>query len=217
VHDAGGAAILLPLVGDRFSLLEVLARLDGLLLAGGGDIRPHHFGQTAQVKLRSVDPPRDEAELFLVRQALDGDLPILAICRGMQLLNVALGGTLCQDIGEQMPEAMKHDFYAEYPRWKHAHAVSVYPGSRLAGIVDAPRLLVNSFHHQCVKDIARGLLVTAAAPDGVVEAVELPERDFVIGVQWHPEELIDRDPRMKRLMEAFVAAARDYARVPRVR
>jgi putative glutamine amidotransferase len=208
LHAAGGAPVLLPLHDDHAALLEMVSRLDGLLLSGGGDVAPHRFGQTTLARLRSVDPERDEIELWLVRQALESDLPTLAICRGMQILNVALGGTLCQDIETQLPEALRHDFYAEYPRTHKGHGLHVAPASHLGRILGCDTLEVNSFHHQCLKEVAPPLQVTAQAPDGVIEGVELPGSRFFVGVQWHPEELTDVDPRMRGLFEAFVEAAR---------
>jgi putative glutamine amidotransferase len=199
---------LLPLHHDRAALQELVSGLDGLLLSGGGDVAPHRFGQTKSAPLRSVDPPRDEMELSLVRQALESDLPTLAICRGIQILNVALGGTLYQDINTQLPGALRHDSRTDCPRTHKAHAVHMVSESRLWHILGCDTLDVNSFHHQCLKEVAPSLQVTAQAPDGVIEAVELPEGRFVVGVQWHPEELIGVDPRMRGLFEAFVAAAR---------
>jgi len=207
LHLAGAAPVLLPLHDDHAALLEMLSRLDGLLLSGGGDVAPHRFGETEAAPLRSVDPPRDEMELWLVRQAVESDLPMLAICRGMQVLNVALGGTLYQDIKTQLPEALRHDFYAEYPRTHRGHSLDVVPESYLGRILGCDTLDVNSFHHQCLKEVAPALRVTARAPDGVIEGVELPDNRFSIGVQWHPEELVDTDPRMKGLFEALVEAA----------
>ncbi len=203
---AGGAPVLLPLLDDE-TLLAAYQRLDGLLLAGGGDIAPHHFGEVRQAKLSSVDPPRDRVELLLARQAVSDDLPLLAICRGHQVLNVALGGTLYQDIVTQTPQALRHNFHPEYPYNYLGHEVRIEPGTHLADILGAGRLGVNSFHHQSAKDVARGFRVTASAPDGVVEAIEARDKRFVIGVQWHPEELVADDPRMKHLFEAFVSEA----------
>jgi putative glutamine amidotransferase len=208
LHVAGGAPVLLPLHNEHAALLEMVARLDGLLLSGGGDVAPQLFGEKRLAPLRSVDLPRDEMELWLVRQAVQRNLPTLAICRGIQILNVALGGTLYQDIKSQLPGALRHDFHGDYPRTYKGHALHVKTGNRLGHILGCDALEVNSFHHQCLKEVASALQVTAQAPDGVIEGVELPGSHFVIGVQWHPEELIDVDPRMRGLFEAFVEAAR---------
>lgn len=208
LHVAGGAPVLLPLLDGDEALLDIYQRLDGLLLAGGGDIAPHHFGETRFARLRRVDPPRDRAELLLARQAVKDDLPVLAICRGIQVLNVASGGTLYQDISVQIPHALRHDFHPEHSRNYLGHEVCTQPGTRLAGILGGERFGVNSFHHQSIKGVAPGLQVTAYAPDGVIEAVEAQGNRFVIGVQWHPEDLIDDNPRMRQLFEAFSEEAR---------
>ncbi len=208
LRAVGGAPILIPLLEDDETLLDVCERLDGLLLAGGGDIKPQRFGQTRLAKLKSVDPPRDRVELLLVRRAVDDGLPVLAICRGLQVLNVALGGTLYQDISMQVPNALRHDFHPDHPRNYLGHDVLVRPGTRLADVVGVGRLAVNSFHHQSAKDVAPALAVAASAPDGVIEAVECQDRRFIVGVQWHPEDLVEDDPRMKRLFGAFVEEAR---------
>jgi len=205
---AGALPVLLPLLQLRDTQQELLGRLDGLLLSGGGDVEPRFFGQERLARLRSVDRLRDEMEMWLARQAVERDVPMLAICRGMQVLNVALGGTLYQDIKTQLPGALRHDFYAEYPRGHRGHALEVVSGTRLAHILGCTTLSVNSFHHQCLEEVASPLRVTATAPDGLVEAVELPGRRFMVGVQWHPEELIEGDPGMRGLFEAFVQAAR---------
>ncbi len=210
VEAAGGAPVLLPLLNDE-TLLDTYQRLDGLLLTGGGDVAPRHFGQVRQTRLVGVDPPRDRAELALIRRAVSDDLPLLAICRGVQMLNVALGGTLYQDIPTQLPGALQHNFRLGYPRNYLGHEVLVTQGTRLADILGVRRLGVNSLHHQAAKDIASDLCLAAGAPDGIVEALEAPSKRFIVGVQWHPEELADHDPRMKRLIEVFVSEARRHS------
>ena len=204
---AGGAPILIPLLDDEQALAGIYQQLDGLLLAGGGDIEAHHFGQKRLAKLSGMDRPRDRAELWLTRRAFEDDLPVLGICRGVQMLTVALGGTLVQDIPAQVPGALRHNFHPDHPRNYLGHEVVVEHGTRLADILSAARTRVNSFHHQSVQDVPPVLRVTAHASDGVVEAVEAPDKRFVVGVQWHPEELVGDDPRMKRLFETLVEAA----------
>lgn len=203
----GGAPILVPLLHDDEALVEICEKLDGLLLAGGGDIAPHRYGQVRSAHLVSVDPPRDRVELLLARHAVNRDLPTLGICRGLQMLNVALGGTLYQDISTQIPDALRHNFHPEYPPTYLGHDVVVERGTRLASIVGAGRLAVNSFHRQSVANVAPGLAVAASAPDGVIEALEAPDRRFLMAVQWHPEHLIDDQVRMRWLLEAFVKEA----------
>lgn len=204
---AGGAVVLVPLLENEQALFDIYQRLDGLLLAGGGDVAPHHFGQKRMARLSSVDTARDRVELLLTRRAFDDGLPLLAICRGVQMLNVALGGTLFQDIPAQIPGALRHNFHPDHPRNYLGHEVEIERGTRLADILGSLRVGVNSFHHQSVQAVAPVLRVSALAPDGVIEALESPERRFVLGVQWHPEELVWDDGRMRRLFEAFVAAS----------
>jgi putative glutamine amidotransferase len=206
VQVAGGTPVLLPLLDDE-TVLDIYERLDGLLLVGGGDIAPRHFGEARSPGLKRVDLPRDRVELLLTRRAVEDGLPLLAICRGIQVLNVALGGTLFQDIGRQISQALRHDFAPGFPRNHLGHEVGVNPGTRLVEILRANRLGVNSFHHQSLKHVAPGLLVAAMAPDGVIEAVEMPQPRFVIGVQWHPEELMEDDLGMRGLFQVFVEEA----------
>jgi putative glutamine amidotransferase len=203
---AGGAPVLLPLLDDG-TLLDIYQRLDGLLLVGGGDVDPRSFGEVRQARLSGVDRPRDRAELCLTRRAIRDDLPLLAICRGLQVLNVALGGTLYQDIPRDLPDALEHNLRFGHPRNYLGHEVLITPGSGLAEVLGAERLDVNSLHHQAAKDVAPNLRIAACAPDGVVEGLEAPQNTFVVGVQWHPEELTEDDARMQRLFEAFVSQA----------
>jgi putative glutamine amidotransferase len=147
-------------------------------------------------------------ELTLARWAMGEGKPLLAICRGIQVLNVALGGSLFQDIADQVPGAGKHDWYPGYPRDHRPHTVAVAPGSRLAQILGASELAVNSLHHQALNRVALGLTVVARAPDGIVESVEAPDHPFALAVQWHPEELTPADLGAQAIFDAFVMACR---------
>ena len=177
--------------------LEDIATLDGaagLLLAGGTDLDPALYGAERRPETDAPDHARDALEIALLRDALARDLPVLAICRGVQLLNVAMGGTLAQHIEGH-----------RCPKQREVHDISIAPGSRLANILGCREYVVNSRHHQAVDRPAPGVAVTATAPDGVIEAIEIPEKRFVLGVQWHPEARTDGPDR--RLFEAFRAAA----------
>ncbi len=210
VQEAGGVPVPLPPQLDERSLLELADRLDGLLLTGGGDLDPALFGEPPHPTLSDVAPTRDSLEIALVQRFMEARRPILAVCRGIQVLNVALGGSLYQDVATDPGTAIKHN-QNDGPRDQPAHPVKVVPGSFLARILGSEELLVNSMHHQAVKALGRGLLPVASAPDGIIEGVELEESDpsrFVLGVQWHPEELVARDPAARRLFHAFVDASR---------
>jgi putative glutamine amidotransferase len=212
VAGAGGAPLLIPNLTDKTLLRTFYDLLDGLLLSGGEDIDPAYYSEPRHEKCGPVSPDRDEVELTLTRWAMDDGKPLLAICRGIQVLNVALGGSLYQDIQTQVPGGNKHDYrYPAYPRNRLSHTVTVAPQTRLAHIlspVNSPHPLywVNSSHHQAVKDVASGLTVTARTPDNIIEAVEAEEHPFAIGVQWHPEELADNDIRAQRIFDALVEA-----------
>ena len=203
---AGAAPMLIPNLTDESLLRAVYERVDGLLLPGGGDVDPGHFGEAPHEKCGPPDPARDETELTLTRWVMEEGKPLLAICRGIQVLNVALGGSLYQDIAAQVPGAGRHDWHPGYPRNHLPHHVTVTAGSRLAEVASATSLPVNSFHHQALKDVAPGLTITAHAPDGIIEAVEAPGHPFALGVQWHPEELAAEDARAQRLFDALVQA-----------
>jgi len=175
-----------------------LAGLDGLLLAGGVDVDPGLYGAPRHPKTEPPEHDRDRLETALLREALDNDLPVFAICRGLQLLNAALGGTLVQHITGH-----------RRPKQQAAHSIAIAPHSRLGSILkveDGDEYMVNSRHHQCVDRVASGLVVTARAPDDVIEALELPGKHFVLAVQWHPEDRPSWPDR--KLFEAFREAAR---------
>jgi putative glutamine amidotransferase len=209
VAAAGGLPVLIPLLEEEDTLRALYDRLDGVLLPGGVDLDPATYGETPLPTCGRLDPARDRVELAFARWAIAEGKPLFGLCRGLQIVNVALGGTLYQDIAAQRREAIKHDYFpsAGFPRDHLAHPVIVTSGSRLDSLVGTAPLKVNSMHHQAVKDLAPGLVSTALAPDGVVEAVESPDRPFLLGVQWHPESLTERDPRMHRLVAGFVEAA----------
>ena len=208
---AGALPWMIPLVGnDEETMRGIYEELDGVFLPGGADIDPASYGRDPHPLCDKTDPARDEVELALARWALADDKPVLGVCRGLQLLNVAAGGTLYQDIREQRPDALKHDYFpfggSGFTRDFLAHEVTVAEGSRLASLLGAGALRVNSMHHQAIRELGRGLTATAVSPDGLVEALEGPGL-FVLGVQWHPEALTDTDAPSRRLFEEFVGAA----------
>ena len=207
VVRAGAAPLLIPHLTSEGLLRAVYRVLDGLLLPGGGDVDPARFGEARHDKCGVACHERDETELNLARWAVDDGKPLLAICRGIQVLNVALGGSLYQDIEAQAPGANKHDWHPDHPRDYLAHTVAVRPQTLLAHVVSVATLPVNSMHHQAIKEVAPRLIVTARAPDQIIEAVEAMGHPFALGVQWHPEELATGDVRAQRLFDAFVEAS----------
>jgi putative glutamine amidotransferase len=212
--DAGAVPLLVPpLRGDADTLRALYERLDGLFCTGGVDIDPAHYGEERHACCDRGDSDRDWTELTLIRWALADGKPFFGVCRGIQALNVALGGSLYQHVPEQLPHALKHDYFPSadpagpYTREYLAHPVRVEAGSRLARMLGETDLPVNSMHHQGIKRLAPGLTATARAPDGLIEGVERPNGSFCVGVQWHPEELAASQPPMRRLFTEFVAAA----------
>ena len=192
---------------------EALAGADGVLLTGGADIDPSLYNEDRHPATKDAEPGRDALELALAKRALDLDLPLFAICRGVQVLNVAAGGTLVQDIPAEIGGMVGHD--VREPRDRAAHPVRVTPGSKLAAALGPEvdgrgETLVNSRHHQALGTVASGMEVTAVAPDGVTEAIERPDRRFCVGVQWHPENF-HRSGRFAGLFEAFVRSASERA------
>ena len=206
VARAGAAPLLIPLLADEALLRALYDRIDGLLLPGGEDVHPNQYGEPVHDRCGKISDLRDGVELALIRWAMADHKPLLAICRGIQVLNVALGGSLYQDIQAQVPQAGEHNCHASHARNQVAHDVAVAADSRLAYLVGTDSLPVNSFHHQAVKEVAPGLVVAARAPDGVIEAVEGEGQAFVLGVQWHPEEMAAEDDRAQRLFDALVEA-----------
>jgi putative glutamine amidotransferase len=207
VEAAGGLPLVLA-PGRPEDAGPLLDRLEGLVLSGGADLDPHLYGEAPHEKLGRVIPERDAFELGLCREALARRLPILAICRGQQVLNVATGGTLVQDIPSQLSgTTVDHDPDAE--RWATVHRVKIRPGTRLRGILGTDTVAVNSFHHQAVNAPGQGVVVSANADDGVVEGIELPDQPFAVGVQWHPEAFWDHGRSFQPLFEALVHATRN--------
>jgi putative glutamine amidotransferase len=209
LEAAGGIPALIHLTRDDEVIDAHYVRCDAILFAGGEDVGPTHYGATPHPKLGPTNPGQDEVEIGLARRAVADGKPVLGICRGIQLLNVALGGTLYQDIPSEIAGALDHSESTEQRDMSHlAHPIALAEDSWLAGRLDATELLVNTLHHQALRDIAPGLRVIARAPDGVVEAIEGAGESFVLGVQCHPEELWERaDARWSRVFDGFVAQA----------
>ncbi len=206
VLNAGGLPVIIPVGVSQAGLRDLFARIDGLLLTGGGDIDPQRFQGLPHPRVYGIDLRRDALEISLAQMAAQGGKPFLGICRGIQVINVALGGTLFTDISAQHPHALRHDWYPDIPRNYLAHPVTVAAGSRLAQILGGEEFEVNSLHHQGLDRVPPVLRVVAYAPDSLIEGVELPDHPFGIGIQWHPEWLQEHAPQ-RLLFEALVKAA----------
>lgn len=213
IEELGGVPVILPLTDDPALQRRLFERVNGLLLTGSGpDLPPALYGERQRYRFRIMSRQRYAFEQAMVGRAVKTGLPLFGICGGMQAINVALGGSLVQDIDTQLPQALPHR--AKGPATEYAHSVRVTPGSLLRRITNATNLRVNSSHHQSVKAVAPSLVAAAVAPDGVIEAIEAADRrrhPFCLGVQWHPEYLFDRYAVQRRLFEAFLQAARRVA------
>lgn len=230
ISEAGGLPLLLPYTSTE-DIGRILDIVDGLLFTGGGDVDPSYFGEEASPKLGNISPIRDEMEIKLCREALERDMPVLGICRGAQLINIAMGGTVYQDLESQWGEKigrceenrsdaengeskevrrelLKHSQGA--PGWYGIHEVFFKEGSKIENIMGVKALRVNSFHHQAVCKIAPNFCISGWSPDGVVEAIESVEHRFAIGVQWHPERMWEKDRRMLLPFAALIRACRDF-------
>jgi putative glutamine amidotransferase len=211
VAAAGSVPQLVPLLGgDTATLRLIYEGLDGILFPGGADIDPAEYGAERLPLCGRIDADRDRTELTLARWALEERKPVIGICRGMQLVNIAAGGTLYQDLQAQRAGSMEHDPPAPEganPHDQLVHDVEVSPGSRMESVLAERCVRVNSSHHQAVWQLAPTLLASAFAPDGVIEGVEAKGDAFTLGVQWHPEDLTESDPRMRRIFAALADEA----------
>jgi putative glutamine amidotransferase len=205
---AGGVPFIIPLLtGDTDTLRAIYERLDGVFLCGGVDIDPSQYGEERHRSCDKPDPDRDWTELTLIRWALADNKPVFGVCRGIQAINVAAGGSLYQHVPEQYPRGIKHDCFPPGPPYTRdylAHEVEVEPGTLLGRVMGAPRVLVNSMHHQGIKKLAPNFRASVRAPDGLIEGIEQIGPGFLVGVQWHPEELADKLAPMRCLFDEFI-------------
>jgi putative glutamine amidotransferase len=202
IRRAGGIPILLP-PGELYQD-ELLERLDGLIISGGGDVEPGHYQGADHAAIEYVDPQRDASEIKLAQMVVETGLPALNICRGAQVLNVALGGTLIEHLPDEVGDALDH---RATPEGFVYHPVAIEPNSRLSEIVGQTEVTSASWHHQAVRQLAPSLKAVAFAADGTIEALEMPEHPWLIAVQWHPESIAADDPANQRLFDALVEAA----------
>ncbi len=206
---AGAIPVLVPVNLPPARHADLLAQLDGIIFTGGGDMARHYFEGEDHPKIHNIDNERDETELALARAVKGASIPFMGICRGLQVINVAYGGTLYTHILDQYPGALEHACYPTHPTDYLAHPVQLKAGSVLAQAVGAEEVTVNSLHHQGIKTLAAGLEPLAWAPDGLVEAFQLPGHPYGLAVQWHPEWLPE-SPQMQAIFSSFVLAASQY-------
>jgi len=207
VAAAGGIPVMIPLGLSDDDLRATIQQMDGILLPGGGDIEPGVYQGQGHPTVGGIDEDRDRVEITVARTAVAEQKPLLAICRGVQVLNVALGGSLWEDVEQLMPQAMHHEYVHSHPRNHLAHNVTIEPDSLLAKQLGRTETAVNSLHHQGIRRLAHELRATAVAPDGLIEGVEVINHPFAVGVQWHPENLIHNVPHMLGLFQGLVEAA----------
>ena len=205
VARSGGAPLLLPCVTDRDTVLAALGAADGVLLTGGGDVLSLNYGEEPHPTSKYQDATRDDTEIALAHAALERGVPILGICRGLQLINVALGGTLIQDVPSQVPGAVKH--YGDALDTTLLHTIEIEPGSLLAQVMGATKMAVNSYHHQAAKEVGTGLRVNCHAKDGVIEGLEANDDRPLLCVQFHPEECTATYPQFQPLFDWLVKEA----------
>lgn len=202
----GAAPLLLPIIENNDALIKVqLEKIDGLLLSGGYDVNPLLYGEEPLPELEYILPERDEYEIKLIQFALEMKKPILGICRGMQILNVACGGTLYQDLSQFSLKHLKHQQKSKTDT--ASHSVEFVSGTNLHNIMGIDDTRINTFHHQAIKELAPGFVVNAKAKDGIIEGFEKKDADFIIGLQWHPEMMMERDTSMLKIFQRFISVA----------
>lgn len=205
IRYSGGLPFLIPLVKSTVAITDYISLCDGFLFCGGADITPLLFGQEPVNGIGETNIRLDIFQLRLMRKVLESQKPVLAICRGLQILNVACGGTIYQDLSLKQGDSLNH-MQNSISRQDISHKVTVKPGTMLHRITGGI-LYTNSFHHQALHKLGKGLVSSAKTSDGAIEAVEMPERSFVIGVQWHPEAMYQTSPEMRELFSCFVKAS----------
>ncbi|CCB86448.1 putative glutamine amidotransferase-like protein yvdE [Parachlamydia acanthamoebae UV-7] len=211
IIQAGGIPLMLPFVENEEIVREQMNQIDGLILSGGIDVNPLLYGEQPHPMIGTIFPRRDTHELHLVRIAQETNKPILGICRGLQLLNVAFGGTLYQDIPHMVNTGIQHCQKAQ----KHVptHQVDLMSGTILEEIFETSSLLTNSIHHQAIKELANGFTVNAKTKDGMIEGIEKNDGHFMLGVQWHPEMMIASDTNMQKIFNYFIQKVKDYGSI----
>jgi putative glutamine amidotransferase len=206
VQKAGGVPIILPLTEDLNTLKRQIESIDALIISGGQDVHPQFYQEDVQEGMGPINLERDRYEIEVIRFALNLEMPILGICRGMQILNVACGGTLYQDLKRYFPgPTLNHS--QELPKTEASHLIRISPNTLLYDILNTPTVPANSFHHQAIKELAEGFLPNAISEDRVIEGMEKKEGSFALGVQWHPEAMVDSHPHMLNIFKKLIHKA----------
>lgn len=208
IRLAGGLPVLLPLTDDVEFLKSIIARFDGIVLSGGSDVDAKYWGEPNYTYGGEISPLRDAMEIFIAREAIASDKPVLGICRGCQVMNIALGGTIYQDIYEEQKDKKIYKHSQHAPKWHPTHEIYIEKDTKVFKIHKEAMIRVNSFHHQAVKDIAPGFVVSARSGDGIIEAIEHINCKFAVGVQWHPEVMWEKDSTHLKLFVKFVSCCK---------
>lgn len=207
VIEAGGIPLALPCADDKAVIAEILEIVDGLILTGGEDVDPKYFNENPVPKTGGISPIRDAQEIFATASALRKDIPMLGICRGIQVMNIAAGGTIYQDIYSQINDRELFKHCQSAPKWYGTHTVKISGDTKLISMLKDYEIEVNSFHHQAIKDLARGFISAAKSDDGIIEAIEHKEKTFALGVQWHPELMWKKDKRFLQIFNSLIENA----------
>lgn len=205
VIDAGGVPVLIPIINKEEDMLKIMDTLDGIILSGGFDVNPIYYGEEPTKHVGFTYTPRDLCELFIVKAAIEKDMPILGISRGQQIMTVAFGGKLYQDISDNEDSYVNHFQRASIN--DIGHYINIKQGTRLHDIFDTEKLLVNSFHHQAIRTVPQNFIVAATASDGIIEAIEHKNKP-IMAVQWHPEIMVRKHPVMLKIFEEFIKSCK---------
>jgi len=206
IRLAGGLPVLLPLTDDVEFLKNTIARFDGILLSGGSDVDAKYWGEPNYTYGGEISPLRDEMEIFTAKEAIASDKPILGICRGCQVMNIALGGTIYQDIYEEQKGKLLYKHSQNAPKWYPTHEIYIEKDTKVFKAHKEEIIRVNSFHHQAIKDVAPGFIVSSRCGDGIIESIEHTSCKFAVGVQWHPEVMWEKDATHLKLFIKFVSS-----------
>jgi len=204
INKSGGLGILLPMTIDENIIENIMDRCEGFLISGGPDVDPKYYNEVNLPFNSSISPLRDKLELFIIKKAIKMNKPILGICRGIQIMNVAIGGTLYQDIESQITDRVVIKHSQEAPKWHPTHKINIQEGSIIHDIFKSLSIDVNSFHHQAIKDIAPGFRVSSTSDDGIIESIEYNDHKFAVGIQCHPELMWEKNPLFLNLFYRFV-------------